>query len=75
MDVPEVIDCVDCGCKAHRLTLPPEEGWEPGDIVAYRCGGCQDRWDLVVEDDAVDSAPDDLRVAVREFWASRQAAQ
>ena len=50
MDVPDTIICVDCGQKAHRLTPPPENGWEPGDIVAYRCAGCNDRWDLVVED-------------------------
>ncbi|MCG8601749.1 MAG: hypothetical protein MI807_16535 [Verrucomicrobiales bacterium] len=51
MDIPEEIVCVDCGQSAHRLTYPPEEGWEVGDIVAYRCSGCNDRWDLVVEDD------------------------
>jgi hypothetical protein len=51
MEVPEEIVCVDCGQSAHRLTYPPEEGWEVGDIVAYRCSGCNDRWDLVVEED------------------------
>jgi len=50
MQVPDKIDCVDCGQVAHRLTYPPEEGWAPGDCVAYRCSGCNDRWDLVVED-------------------------
>lgn len=25
--------------------------WEPGDIVAYRCEDCLDRWDLVLPDD------------------------
>ena len=25
--------------------------WYPGDIVAYRCQDCLDRWDLVLEDD------------------------
>jgi len=72
MDVPEVIDCVDCGCKAHRLTPPPEEGWENGDIVAYRCSGCRDRWDLVVEDTA-DAVESDLQREVREFFAARRA--
>ena len=51
MDVPDTITCVDCGEKAFRLTEPPEDGFEPGDIVAYRCRGCNDRWDIVVEDD------------------------
>ncbi|MEM9284197.1 MAG: hypothetical protein AAGA96_20460 [Verrucomicrobiota bacterium] len=50
MEVPEKIVCVDCGEDAHRLSHPPEEGWEPGDYVAYRCSGCNDRWDLVVAD-------------------------
>jgi hypothetical protein len=51
MEIPETIICVDCGQEARRLTLPPEEGWEIGDSVAYRCTGCNDRWDLVVADD------------------------
>ena len=54
MEIPDVIDCVDCGQKAHRLTEPPEEGWEAGDIVAFRCSGCNDRWDLVIDDPDAD---------------------
>ncbi len=50
MEVPETITCVDCGQLAHRLSFPPEEGWEVGDYVAYRCSGCNDRWDLEVCD-------------------------
>ncbi len=50
MDVPKVITCVDCGEKAHLLSYPPDEGWQIGDYVAYRCSGCNDRWDLVIED-------------------------
>lgn len=50
MEIPETIICVDCGQEARRLTPPPEEGWEVGDSVAYRCTGCNDRWDLVVSD-------------------------
>ncbi|WCO68395.1 hypothetical protein PO878_06590 [Iamia majanohamensis] len=47
--VPEEIDCIDCGGRCGRITFPPEEGgWEPGDVVAYRCEDCLDRWDLVV---------------------------
>lgn len=53
MVVPEpVITCIDCGGEASLLTPPPEDGlWLPGDIVAYRCRDCRDRWDLVLPDD------------------------
>jgi len=50
IEVPDTIICVDCGEKAHLMSYPPEEGWSIGDYVAYRCRGCNDRWDLVVED-------------------------
>ena len=53
-----VITCIDCGGRAHLLSrrdVDPEDPgasqWEPGDIVAYRCEDCLDRWDLVLEDD------------------------
>lgn len=52
--VPESIVCVDCGGRCHLLTTPPEvenghSGFRAGDVVAYRCSDCLDRWDLVVE--------------------------
>lgn len=47
-EVPEMITCIDCGGPAWRISYPPPEGWEPGDVVAYRCRDCLDRWDLVV---------------------------
>lgn len=50
IEIPDIIVCVDCGQPAHRLTPPPEEGWEIGDFVAYRCSGCNDRWDMAVAD-------------------------
>lgn len=50
MDVPDKITCVDCGQDAHLISYPPDEGWQIGDYIAYRCRGCNDRWDLVVED-------------------------
>jgi hypothetical protein len=57
--VPEQIDCIDCGGRAFRLTYPPEDGrWEPGEVVAYRCEDCLDRWDLVVPG-GEDEQPDD----------------
>ena len=46
--VPEQIPCVDCGGVAHRISYAPPEGWEPGDVVAYRCADCNDRWDIVI---------------------------
>jgi hypothetical protein len=49
--VPERIVCVDCGGVCHRLSYEPEVGFSPGDVVAYRCEDCRDRWDLVLEDD------------------------
>ncbi len=57
MLTPEpTIDCIDCGGRCHLLTKPrPEasadEAWLPGDIVAYRCEDCRDRWDLVLPDE------------------------
>jgi hypothetical protein len=29
----------------------PELGWEPGDVVSYRCGDCADMWYLEVDED------------------------
>lgn len=41
------IVCVDCGGRAHLLTPAPEDGrWFAGDIAAYRCSDCNDRWDI-----------------------------
>lgn len=46
------IVCIDCGGRAFLLTPAPEDGiWAPGDIVAYRCQDCNDRWDLELPDD------------------------
>lgn len=43
----EVIVCVDCGGRAHLLTQAGEDGnWYAGDVVAYRCSDCLDRWDI-----------------------------
>jgi hypothetical protein len=52
--VPDTILCVDCGGTCHLLTAAYEDedgtiGFRPGDVVAYRCADCLDRWDLVVE--------------------------
>jgi hypothetical protein len=46
------IVCIDCGGRAFLLTPAREDDvWEAGDIVAYRCADCLDRWDLVLDDD------------------------
>lgn len=58
VEVERQIVCVDCGGRCHLLSYAPEEGFEPGDIVAYRCEDCLDRWDLVVEDPSDDDDPD-----------------
>ncbi len=56
-----VITCIDCGGRAHLLTTPRPtprsagaQQWYPGDIVAYRCEDCLDRWDIVLDDDAIE---------------------
>lgn len=51
---PELIMCVDCGGVCHLLTRPyleedGHQGFRPGDIVAYRCEDCLDRWDIELE--------------------------
>ncbi|MGI9646245.1 MAG: hypothetical protein ACR2O6_13145 [Ilumatobacteraceae bacterium] len=54
--VPQ-ITCIDCGGRCFLLTPAPEgNAWEVGDIVAYRCEDCLDRWDLeLTEDDDPES--------------------
>ncbi len=48
---PAVIDCVDCGGPCGLLTAAPEDGlWFAGDVVAYRCRDCRDRWDIVLDE-------------------------
>jgi hypothetical protein len=47
----DTITCVDCGGVAHLITPAREDQlWFVGDIVAYRCGDCRDRWDLGLEE-------------------------
>ncbi len=50
LEPEEVIDCIDCGGRAHLISKPDDFGWEPGQIVTYRCEDCMDRWDLVLPD-------------------------
>jgi DNA-directed RNA polymerase subunit RPC12/RpoP len=51
------IECVDCGGRCFLLSHAPHEGFEPGDVVAYRCSDCLDRWDLVLPEDEAELAP------------------
>ena len=57
LEPDQEITCIDCGGRAFLLTHPPEDGiWDPGEIVAYRCGDCLDRWDIVLGDEEEGSA-------------------
>jgi hypothetical protein len=49
--IPGEIVCVDCGGRCHLLSHVPDEGFQPGDVVAYRCADCLDRWDIVLEEE------------------------
>ena len=48
--VPErIIDCIDCGGRAHLTTTwPDDDPPQPGDVMTYRCEDCHDRWDLIL---------------------------
>lgn len=47
--VPQIITCIDCGGRAHLLTVVTvEQPLLAGDVATYRCEDCRDRWDLVV---------------------------
>ena len=49
--VPERIVCVECGGTCHLLSYTPDEGHEPGDVIAYRCADCGDRFDIELTED------------------------
>jgi hypothetical protein len=49
--IPTEIVCVDCGGRCHLLSHVPEEGFAAGDVVAYRCADCLDRWDIVLDEE------------------------
>ena len=54
MPVADTIVCVDCGGPCYLVPAePPELGWQPGDVAAYRCRDCADVWYLEID-------PDDL---------------
>lgn len=55
VEPPESITCVDCGGRCGLLSRPhtDDDGhlvpYVAGDVVAYRCADCLDRWDMVLE--------------------------
>jgi hypothetical protein len=55
VEPPESITCVDCGGRCGLLSRPhtDDDGhlipFVAGDVVAYRCADCLDRWDIVLE--------------------------
>lgn len=52
------LTCIDCGGRCFPLVnWAPDDPPQPGDVVAYRCEDCNDRWDIVVPDEA-DAAGD-----------------
>ncbi len=52
---PETFTCVDCGGTTHLITfLPEDEEVEPGTPLAYRCGDCMERFDVIWEDSGGD---------------------
>jgi hypothetical protein len=55
VEVATEIVCVDCGGVCHLLSVVPSKGWQPGDVTTYRCRDCNDRWDLVLEDDDLEA--------------------
>jgi hypothetical protein len=55
MPVADTIICVDCGGSCQRIPdEPPELGWQPGDVVVYRCRDCADAWYVEVDEDDLD---------------------
>ena len=56
--VSETIICVECQGTCHLLShRPDDDPFVPGDIVAYRCPDCLERFDLVLEDDDDEHEP------------------
>lgn len=52
MNPPDTITCMDCLGMCRIISYaPPDEGFQPGDVIAYRCRDCGDRWDIVWEPD------------------------
>ncbi len=51
----DTIVCVECGGEARVLRADdPDDPYAPGDVVAYRCVECWERFDVVVTDEDVE---------------------
>jgi hypothetical protein len=60
MAVSEHINCMECGGRAYLLQpLDPEDPPAPGDVLAYRCPDCAERWDVVVDEADLETSIDD----------------
>lgn len=60
MAIPRQIVCVDCGGICHLLSAsPPDQGFAAGDVVAYRCSDCLDRWDVVLAEEDLSAVSED----------------
>ena len=46
--IPTTIRCVDCGGTCHVISFVELSDLSPGDIIAFRCEDCLDRWDIEV---------------------------
>ncbi len=50
-ELPGAITCIECGGDANLQSyVPPDEPLGAGDVVAYVCGECEHRMDVVLED-------------------------
>jgi hypothetical protein len=53
VDAPAEITCTECNGTAHLLSQPPPDvGFTPGDAVAYVCGDCGQRLDVVLDEES-----------------------
>ena len=51
MTISEQISCMECGGTAHLVqALDPEIPVEEGDVMVYVCSDCNQRWDVVVDE-------------------------
>jgi DNA-directed RNA polymerase subunit RPC12/RpoP len=52
MTISEHIACMECGGQAHLVqALDPEMPVVAGDVLVYVCSDCNQRWDVVVDED------------------------